>query len=59
MKAYKNNNNVVGEEQLAHIRTIVVFFGGQFTSGFLYATMDLLLQRYDVIFRVLILFCCS
>jgi hypothetical protein len=59
MKASKNNNNVVGEEQLAHIRTIVVSLGGKLTYGFLYATMDLLLQRYDVIFRVLILFCCS
>jgi hypothetical protein len=36
-KASKNHNNVVSEERLAHIRTIVVSFGGKLT----YATMEL------------------
>jgi hypothetical protein len=36
-KASKNHNNIVSEERLAHIRTIVVSFGGKLT----YATMEL------------------
>jgi hypothetical protein len=31
MKVPKNHNNVVGEEWLAHIRTIVVSLGGKLT----------------------------
>jgi hypothetical protein len=58
MKASKNCNKVVGEERLAHIRTIVVSLGGKLTYVFFYATMELHQQRYDVIFGVLILFCC-
>jgi hypothetical protein len=42
MKASKNHNNVVSEEQLAHIWAIVVSLGGKLTYVFLYATMDLL-----------------
>jgi hypothetical protein len=48
-KASKNGNNVVGEDRLAHIRTIVVSLGGKLTYLFLYATTDLLQQRYAVI----------
>jgi hypothetical protein len=33
-KVSKNRNNVVGEEHLAHIRTIVVFLGGKLTYVF-------------------------
>jgi hypothetical protein len=40
MKASKNHNNIVGEKHLAHIRTIVVSFGGKLTYVFLSATMD-------------------
>jgi hypothetical protein len=58
MKAFKNHNNIVGEERLAHIRTIVVSLGGKLTYVFFYATMELHQQRYDVIFGVLILFYC-
>jgi hypothetical protein len=36
MKASKNYNNVVGEEQLAHIRTIVVSLGDKLTYLFIY-----------------------
>jgi hypothetical protein len=57
-KASKNHNNIVGEERLAHIRTIVVSLGGKLTYVFLHATTDLLHQRYAMIFGVLILFCC-
>jgi hypothetical protein len=35
MKAYKNHNNVVGEERLGHIRTIVVSLGGKLTYLFI------------------------
>jgi hypothetical protein len=42
MKASKNHNNIVGEERLAHIRTIVVSLGGKLTYVFLSATTDLL-----------------
>jgi hypothetical protein len=35
MKASKNHNNVVGEERLAHIRTIVVSLGGKLTYLFI------------------------
>jgi hypothetical protein len=34
-KASKNHNNVVGEERLAHIRTIVVSLGGKLTCLFI------------------------
>jgi hypothetical protein len=40
MKASKNHNNVVGEERLGHIWTIVVSLGGKLTYVFLCATMD-------------------
>jgi hypothetical protein len=42
MKASKNRNNIVDEEHLAHIRTIVVSLGGKLTYVFLYAITDLL-----------------
>jgi hypothetical protein len=58
MKASKNRNNVVGEERLAHIRTIVVSLDGKLTYVFFYATTKLYQRRYVVIFGVLILFCC-
>jgi hypothetical protein len=58
MKASKNSNNVVGEERLAHIRTIVVSLDGKLTNVFFYATTELYQRRYVVIFGVLILFCC-
>jgi hypothetical protein len=58
MKASKNHNNIVGEELLAHIRAIVVSLGGKLTYMLLHAITDLPHQRYDVIFEVLILFCC-
>jgi hypothetical protein len=57
-EASKNRNNVVDEEHLAHIRTIVVFLGGKITYVFFYATTELHQWRYVVIFGVLILFCC-
>jgi hypothetical protein len=40
-KASKNYNNVIGEEYLAHIRTIVVSLGGKLTYVFFYATTKL------------------
>jgi hypothetical protein len=56
MKASKNHNNVIIEEQLAHIKNIVVSLGGKLTFVFLYATTDLLRRSYTVIFGVLLLF---
>jgi hypothetical protein len=41
MKASKNYNNVVGEERLAHIRTIVVSLDGELSYVFFYATTEL------------------
>jgi hypothetical protein len=41
MKAFKNRNNVFGEERLAHIRTIVVSLGGKLTYVLFYATTEL------------------
>jgi hypothetical protein len=35
MKASKNHNTIVGQERLAHIRTIVVFLGGKLTYLFI------------------------
>jgi hypothetical protein len=40
-EASKNHKNVVSEERLAHIRTIVVFLGGKLTYVFFYATTEL------------------
>jgi hypothetical protein len=40
-EASKNRKNVVSEERLAHIRTVVVFFGGKLTYVFFYATTEL------------------
>jgi hypothetical protein len=57
MEASKNHNNVIGEEHLAHIRTIVVSLGGKLTYVFFYATTKFYQQMYVVIFGVLILFC--
>jgi hypothetical protein len=42
IKASKNHNNIVDEERLAYIRTIVVSLGGKLTYVFLYATTELL-----------------
>jgi hypothetical protein len=36
MKASKNHNNIIGEERLAHIRTIVVSIGCKLTYLFIY-----------------------
>jgi hypothetical protein len=58
MKASKNHNNVIGDERLAYIRTIVVYLGGKLTYVFIYATKELHQRRYVVIFGVLILFSC-
>jgi hypothetical protein len=41
MKASKNQNNIINEERLAHIRTIVVSLGGKLTYVFLIVTMEL------------------
>jgi hypothetical protein len=57
-KASKNHNNIVGEEQLAYIRTIVVSLGGKLTYVLFYATTKLHQRRYVMIFEVLILFYC-
>jgi hypothetical protein len=40
-KAFKNRNNVFGEERLAHIRTIVVSLGGKLIYVLFYATTEL------------------
>jgi hypothetical protein len=37
-EASKNHNNIVGEECLAHLRTIVVSLGGKLTYVFFYLT---------------------
>jgi hypothetical protein len=58
MKASKNHNNVVGEEHLTHIWTIVVSLGGKLIYVLFYATMKLHQRRYVVIFGVFILFWC-
>jgi hypothetical protein len=58
MEASKNHSNIVGEERLAHIRTVVVSLDDKLTYVFFYATMKLHQRRYVVIFEVLILFCC-
>jgi hypothetical protein len=63
-KASKNNNNVVGEERLAHIRTIVVSLDGKLTYLFicLYKIASLKVWcdfwSVDVILLLMILFCC-
>jgi hypothetical protein len=57
-KTSKNHNNIVGEERLAHINTIVVSLGGKLTYVLFYVTTELHQRRYIVIFGVLILFCC-
>jgi hypothetical protein len=57
-KSSRNRNNVVGEDRLAHIRTIVVSLGGKLTYMFFYVTTELHQRRYVMIFGVLILFCC-
>jgi hypothetical protein len=41
MKVSKNRNNIVGEECLAHIRTIIVSLGGKITYMLFYATTEL------------------
>jgi hypothetical protein len=41
MEASKNCNNIISEERLAHIRTIVVSSGGKLTYVFFYATTEL------------------
>jgi hypothetical protein len=58
MIASKNGNNVIGEECLTHIKTIVVSLGGKITYMFFYAITELHQRMYVVIFGVLILFCC-
>jgi hypothetical protein len=58
MEASKNCNNIISEECLAHIRTIVVSSGGKLTYVFFYATTELHQRRYVVILGVLILFYC-
>jgi hypothetical protein len=57
-KASKNHNNTVGEERLAHIRTLVVSLGGKLTYVLIYATTEFHQRRYVVIFGVFILFYC-
>jgi hypothetical protein len=58
MNVSKNHNNVVSEERLAHIMTIVVSLDGKLTYVFFYASTELHQRRYVVIFGVLILFYC-
>jgi hypothetical protein len=58
IKASKNQNNIIGEERLAHIRTIVVSLGGNLTYVFFYPPTELHQRRYVVIFGMLILFYC-
>jgi hypothetical protein len=41
MEASKNCNNVVGEERLAHIRTLVVSLDGKLTYVLIYGTTEL------------------
>jgi hypothetical protein len=41
MKTSKNHNNIVGEERLAHITTIVVSLDGKLTYVFFYVTTEL------------------
>jgi hypothetical protein len=57
-EAFKNRNNIISEERLPHIRTIVVSLGGKLTYVFFYATTELHQRRYIVIFGLLILFYC-
>jgi hypothetical protein len=57
-KASKNHNNIIGEERLAHMKTIVVSLCGNLTYVFFYATTELHQWSYVVIFGVFILFCC-
>jgi hypothetical protein len=63
-KASKNHNNVVGEEQLAHIRTIVVSFGGKLKYFFIYlygiASPKVWCDFWsvDLILLLMTLFCC-
>jgi hypothetical protein len=57
MKSSKNRNNAFSEEHLAHIRILVVSFGGKLTYVSIYATMELHQRRYIVIFGVFILIC--
>jgi hypothetical protein len=40
-EASKNHNNVIGEEHLAHIRTIVVFLDDNVTYMFFYVILEL------------------
>jgi hypothetical protein len=49
-KTSKNHNNIVGEERLAHINTIVVSLGGKLTYVLFYVTTELHQRRYIVIF---------
>jgi hypothetical protein len=57
-ESIKNHNNIVGEERLAHIRTIVVSLGGKLTYVFLYTTTELLRRMYIMIFGVSTIFRC-
>jgi hypothetical protein len=57
-ESIKNHNNIVGEERLAHIRTIVVSLGGKLTYVFLYGTTELLRRMYIMIFGVSTIFRC-
>jgi hypothetical protein len=41
VKTSKNCNNVISEERLAHIRTLVVSLGGKLTYVLFYATTEL------------------
>jgi hypothetical protein len=58
MKAYKNRNNIFGEERLAHIRTLVVSLGGKLTYVLIYTATELHQRMYVLIFGVFILFYC-
>jgi hypothetical protein len=51
MKVSKNCNNVVGEERLAHIKTIVVSLGGKLTYVFFYVTTELHQRMYVMVFE--------
>jgi hypothetical protein len=45
VKASKNHNNVVSEERLAHIRTIIVSLCGKLTYVFLYCNYGIALTK--------------
>jgi hypothetical protein len=64
MKAAKSDNNVVGEERLAHIRTVLMSLGGKLTYLFIciygIASLNVRCDFWSVDFILLLmtLLCC-